>query len=222
MNKFYVIILLLKVISMNAQKDSLNLGDKYLEDQLYLDITYNVLKKKLKEVKSSSFSYGACVGYIRDIPIVKSGKMALGIGIGYGYDSFAHGLKVVENNSGFTLEVSNSADNKLLTHNLEMPLQFRLRSSNSRIYSFWRIYSGVKLSYNLRNQFIDAQSNEIIPITDVSNFNKFQLGLTMSSGYGTFNFHIYYGLTSILKSELIGQNLIDTKVFKIGVSLYIL
>ncbi|WP_408030290.1 porin family protein [Tenacibaculum xiamenense] len=224
MNKILnLIALFLCVVSVYAQKDSLQLGDKYLEDQLYLDFTYNVLRKQPKDVAASSFSYGISAGYIRDIPLVKSGRMAFGLGLGYGYDSYSHGLKVAENDSGYTFEITSLTDNKLSLHNLEMPIQFRLRTSDSKTYSFWRVYSGVKLSYNLSNRLTYQSNNEPIPIRNVDFYNKFQVGATLSAGYGTFNFHLYYGLTPIFKSSaVLDGTSINTRVFKLGLSFYIL
>ncbi|SED19591.1 Outer membrane protein beta-barrel domain-containing protein [Tenacibaculum sp. MAR_2009_124] len=224
MNRFlYIIISLLFAVAVNAQKDSLQLRDKYLEDQLYLDISYNGLRKQPSNVRSSSFSYGISIGYIRDIPLTRSGKFAFGLGLGYGYDSFTHGLKVTENASEYTYEITSSVDNKLRIHNLEMPIQFRIRTSDSNTYSFWRVYSGVKLSYNLTNRFTYQDNDVAIPVTDVNVYNKFQAGLTLSAGYGTFNFYLYYGLTPIFKSSaILNQSSIDTKIFKLGLSFYIL
>ncbi len=218
-----VLTVLLFTLSINAQKDSLQLGDKYLEDQIYLDFTYNVLRKQPKDSKASSFSYGISAGYIRDISLVKSGRVAFGVGVGYGYDSFSHSLKVAEDGNGYSFELTNSTDNKLSLHNLEMPIQFRLRTSDSKTYSFWRVYSGVKLTYNLSSRLTYQNNNVAVPITDVDFYNRFQVGLTLAAGYGTFNFHLYYGLTPIFKSTaILNGATIDTKVFKLGLSFYIL
>ena len=51
----------------------------------------------------------------------------MGIGLGYNYDSFNHGLKVSEANNVVTFEVDNNlTSNKLTIHNLEFPLEFSL------------------------------------------------------------------------------------------------
>ena len=44
-------------MSVYGQKDSLQLGDKYLEDQLYFGVTYNQLFSQPNTVVGSGFSY---------------------------------------------------------------------------------------------------------------------------------------------------------------------
>ena len=223
MKKIVVFLTFMLINSLYAQKDSLQIGDRYFEDQLYLDVSYNVLRNQPDGVKSSSFSYGSSIGYIRDIPLMKNGKLALGVGIGYGYDSFSHGLKVVKTNLGYLYEATTNTSNKLQLHAVEFPIQFRVRSSEVNKYSFWRLYTGVKLSYNIANKFSYLDENKAtVSNINTSNYNKFQVGLTMSVGYGTFNFYIYYGLTPLLNNAEINSATIDSKVFKLGLSFYLL
>ena len=86
MKKIFLLFLFTLSLNISAQKDSLQLGDKYLEDQLYLGISYIQLFSQPDNVIGSGFSYGFNSGYIKDISLVKSGRLALGIGIGYAYD----------------------------------------------------------------------------------------------------------------------------------------
>jgi len=50
-----------------------------------------------------------------------------------------------------------------------------------------------------------------------------QYGLTLSAGYGTWNFHVYYGLNSIFDNNIQfeGESM-DMKSLKIGLMFYIL
>ena len=97
----HVLFLLLGLLStaLSAQKDSLELGDQYAEDQLYIIISYNQLFDQPSQVKGSGFSYGLSAGFIKDFIMNKSGSFSLGLGVGYNYDSFNHGLKVSEVNN---------------------------------------------------------------------------------------------------------------------------
>ena len=209
-------------INVLAQKDSLQVGDSYWEDQLYINVSYNVLYDQPTEVTKSGFSFGFSGGYIKDIPLVISGKVAVGIGLGYSFDSFNHKLKVVEANFN-NFQVDNSIiNNKLTIHNVEMPLQFRWRSSTVNTYSFWRLYTGIKLSYNLSNNFSYSTTDNSISISNISEFRKFQTGFIVSAGYGTFNFHLYYGLTPIFKNATLNGNSINTNIVRFGLSFYLL
>ena len=201
-----------------AQKDSLQLGDNYAEDQLYFVISYNELFNQPSQVKGSGFSYGLSTGYIKDITLNKQGTIAVGLGVGYNFDSFNHGLKVTEVNNVVTFEVDNTlTSSQLSIHNLEFPLEIRWRTSTAKKYDFWRIYAGIKFLYNLSNTFeySDANSNQFT-FKNIPNYRKLQYGLTLSAGYDEFNVNVFYGLTSIFENATINGEEINTKILKFG------
>ena len=138
------------------------------------------------------------------------------------FDSFNHNLKVVKGSPNSFEAGSGLTSNKIKLNNLEIPIQFRWRSSTVNTYSFWRFYAGVKLSYNLSNTFSYTENNTSISISNVKEYNKWQTGLIMSAGYGTFNFHVYYGLSPLFKNASINGNSIDTKILRFGLSFYLL
>lgn len=203
-----------------SQVDSLKIGDKYLEDQLYLGVSYDVMLNQPKGTSSSSFSYSFSFGYIKDIPLRKEGDIAVGIGAGYGFNSFNHGLQTTNGNS---LQLATDiTSNKIILHNIELPIQFRWRTSDAVTYSFWRIYSGIKLTYNFSNAFKYVQNNRAIKFTNIPIYRDFQAGLEMSAGYGTFNFYFYYGLTPIYKNVTINNETVNSNILKFGLIFYIL
>jgi hypothetical protein len=206
-----------------AQKDSLELGNKYAEDQLYFLISYNELFNQPSQVKGSGFSYGLSAGYIKDITLNKQGTVAVGLGIGYNFDSFNHGLKVTEVNNAVTFEVDNTlTSNRLTIHSLEFPFEIRWRNSDAIKYSFWRIYAGIKASCNLGNTFQFNDGTDSFSFRNVSRFNDWQYGLTLSVGYNQLTAHMYYGLNPILKDSSIGTTDISTKIVRIGLIFYFL
>ena len=79
MKKLFSILFTMLSFCLYAQKDSLRLGDKYLEDQLYVSVSYSQFFNQPNNVIGSGFSYGLNTGYIKDISLVRSGKLALGI-----------------------------------------------------------------------------------------------------------------------------------------------
>jgi len=224
MKKLFSILFTILSFSLYAQKDSLRLGDKYLEDQLYFSVSYNQLFNQPDAVIGSGFSYGLSTGYIRDISLIKSGKLALGVGIGYAFDSFNHGYKITTQNNTIIVDVDPSivTTNKLKLHSLEFPFEIRWRSSNANKYKFWRVYSGFKISYNLKNTLEYTTNSVLNEYKNIERFNKIQYGLTLSAGYSTFNFSLYYSLTPLLKSSTLGTNSINTKVLRLGLIFYIL
>lgn len=223
MKKFCTLLLLLSTLFCFGQKDSLQLGDKYLEDQLYLNFTYNQLFNQPTQVAGSGFSFGFAGGFIKDIPFTRKGNISLGLGVGYGFNSFNHGLKVTELNNALSFSVDNTiSSNKLTIHTVEFPVEFRLRTSTANRYNFWRIYAGMKFGYNLSNKFSYFENGSKVAFKNIPNFKKFQYGLTMSAGKDVFNVHIYYGLTPLLENAFIGTSQINTKMVKIGLIFYIL
>lgn len=221
MKKFIEVIFLLLVTSnIFSQKDSLDVNSKYWEDQLYINITYNIFNNQPEDVSTSEFSYGLSFGYIKDIPLNKKNTFAFGIGLGYNYDLFTHSL-VVNNTNNFTVNEAISS-NKLKTHNIEFPLQIRWRTSDAVTYSFWRIYAGVRISYNLANKFSYTLEDEDFNFNNIDNYNRLQTGIELSVGYGAFNLYTYYGLSSVYDNATYNAENIDTSILKLGLIFYLL
>ena len=206
-----------------SQKDSLQLGSKYAEDQLYFLISYNQLFDQPSLVKGSGFSYGLSAGFMKDLILNKKGSISMALGIGYNYDLLNHGLTIAKENNEVTFQVDNSgAINTLTIHNLEFPFEFRWRDSDAQTYNFWRVYMGVKASYNVSNNFKFTDQSNSFSYKNVSRFNSWQYGLTLSVGYDVFTAHMYYGLTPMLKDTMLGTTDISSKTMRIGLIFYFL
>jgi len=193
---------------------------KYWEDQLYLNVTYNILENQPSSLAPSDVSYGISLGYIKDIPLNKKNTFALGIGTGYTYDSFSHSLIV---NDSFNYTTSDDvSNNKLKTHNIAFPIQIRWRTSDATTYSFWRIYAGARLSYNLYNKHTYIINDIDYTYTDLNSYRKFQTALELSVGYGAFNLYTQYNLNSLYENAFIDDVSIETRIFKVGLIFYLL
>lgn len=225
MNKiFFILLSFFYCYTLFAQKDSLQLGDKYAEDQLYLTISYAQLSNQPASVFKSNFSYGLSSGIIKDFIMNKQGSLSFAAGLGLGYNFFNHQLKVDEVNGITTFNNDRSiSENVFKTLNLEIPLELRWRTSNANKYSFWRVYTGVKLMYNLNNTFeYINSSNTNFSYNNISAFNNLQYGLTLSAGYDEFNINVFYGLSPIFKNGSLNGENIDTKILKFGLIFYFL
>ncbi|MGY0407463.1 MAG: porin family protein [Polaribacter sp.] len=214
----------LSFCAINAQKDSLQLGDRYADDQIYISISYSQLNKQPLPIAKSGFSYSLSTGFIKDFILNKRGSISVAAGIGYGYDFFNHELKVEEINGKTVFSRDNSIkSNFYKSHNIEFPIEFRWRTSTANKYNFWRIYGGIKFLYNVSNifQFIDT-NNKKFAYSNISNYKNLQYGLTFSAGYDEFNINIFYGLSPIFKNGTINGEAINTRVLKFGLIFYIL
>lgn len=202
---------------------------QYKEDQFYISLTYNLLGKKPENLKQSGFSNGIHFGVIKDMPINERRNKAVGIGLGLSVNSYNQNMLISQDaNGNYSYQIMDGnvlsfKRNKFSTYMIEVPFEYRWRTSTARDYHFWRIYSGVKFGYLLHNSTKLIGSTNDVKLRNLSDFHKFQYGLTLSAGYSTWNFHVYYGLNSLFKdtAQLDGQN-IDMNSIKVGLIFYVL
>ena len=196
---------------------------KYREDQIYFSVYYNSLGNELDNFKENKFSSSFNVGFIRDIPISKSRKLALGIGIGYGINSFNNNMKLASNNQNSIVLLSSRDIPKKNIFNfseIQFPLEIRWRNSSPTSYKFWRIYAGLKYSKVLQSSFTHDSFMENYKLKSVP-VNLDQLGFTLNIGYNTWNIGLYKSLRPFFNKKIssLPQNL---EQFKLGLIFYIL
>lgn len=214
-------------LKAQVDQDSIAPDLHYLEDQFYMGITYNFLLQQPDDVNQQSLSYGLQLGFIKDIPINGDRTTALGLGLGYGVYSYYSNLIASESGDSFVYSIDTDTDfvrNKVETHMLEVPIEFRWRNSTASEYKFWRIYTGIKLGYLIgaRSKLISDMEPKRISFynTDV---NKFQYGITFNVGYNTFNIHAYYALNTLFNdTAMVNGGGIDMKPLRLGLIFYIL
>ncbi len=199
----------------------------YREDQFYFGITYNLLGKMPQDMSQNGFSSGFHLGFIRDMPINKSRTVSFGLGLGYSTNSFNQNLLISKDGQGMlNYEIIDGASftkNKFSMHLVEIPFEFRWRTSTTDSYKFWRIYSGFKLGYVFTTTSKFSGSPQNIKLKNIDHFEKIQYGLTLSVGYNTLNAYLYYALNPIFKKEAkINDESIDINAIKIGLIFYIL
>jgi len=230
MRLYYYLLLACCTINFSWAQDSLSVDvdDRYREDQFYASITYNLLSNNPNGVSQSSFSTGFHFGFIRDMPINQKRNWAIGIGLGISSNSYNQNLVITETsgNVNFSIDdgsLGNITKNKFTTYLIDVPFEFRWRTSDAETYKFWRIYPGFKLSYlvynssKLKSDLLNAN------ISNIDAFNKLQYGLTLSAGYGTWNFQIYYGLNTIFDNTAqLNNQSINSRAVKVGIIFYIL
>ncbi|WP_298391651.1 porin family protein [Flavobacterium sp.] len=233
--RFYLSILTLFLsLSVLAQEEVVEkkilVDSLYREDQFYLNFTYNTLQN-LEGINQSKFSSGFCIGFLRDMPVNKSRTIAFATGLGYSLNIYNDNLyqnKIdvngVGNQNSYELLTSDVFfdKNKTSLHYLDLPIEFRWRSSTPESHRFWRIYTGFKLSYLIsdRYKFVNDVQTKIYKSN--ADLNKFQYGCYMAAGWNTWNFYAYYGLSPIYKSAKINGENIKLSTFNLGLQFYIL
>lgn len=212
-------------ISTTQANDSLDY--KYKEDQYYFGVTYNTLLNMPNGMRQNGFSSGFHLGIIKDMPINERRNVAIGIGLGYSTNSINHNLLISkEQNDSYTYELLNDSEftkNKFVQHLIEVPLEFRWRTSTASTYKFWRIYSGIKFGYVFASNTKFKNPSEQIKNNNIKDFNQLQYGLTFAIGYDSWNAYMHYTLNSIFDpTAQLNNNNLDVKMLKIGIMLYIL
>ncbi|MFC4218829.1 porin family protein [Flagellimonas marina] len=227
---FIVFLVMLASLHLKAQSDSLELDDgkfsRYLEDQFYIGFGYNLLLNKPTDAVQRNLSYNLQLGFIKDIPLNVRRNFGIGIGLGYAVNSYYSNVVAAQSGDELTYEVLNTSEfnrNKLGTHSLELPFEFRWRTSTAEEYRFWRIYAGAKLGYVFSGRSRTVMEDGTMAFSN-PDINEFQYGLILSFGYNTWNVHAYYGLNPLLENgtDLQSGESLDLNVLRIGVIFYIL
>jgi len=224
MKRIYWFIFFLLTVEINYAQANLSTGNyKYLEDQLYISLTYNLLLKKPSLINQNGFSGGVSLGFIKDFPINQKRTFGFGLGIGYSYNALIQNLKISQINGATVFgEAVNYSSNRLSLKSIDLPVELRWRNSTPLKFKFWRIYSGVKFSYVTAAKSKYMDSNESIITKNVTEFNRFQYGLTLAAGYGTWNLFIYYALNPLFDNAILNNEKINFKQLNVGLKFYIM
>lgn len=199
---------------------------KYREDQFYVGITYNTFLNKPSGLTQKTFSPGINLGFLRDMPINKDRTFAFAAGLGFSYQAYSQNLLVVEEEGVYTYSIIESdvsfRKNRFTTLNIDLPIEFRWRTSTPQSHKFFRLYTGFKVSYLLydESRFISSQGNSIVK--NNPELNALQYGVYLASGYNTWNFYAYYGINPLYDNVKIGSNTLDVSLIHLGLQFYIL
>lgn len=225
MGKYLLLIFLLfSFVKPQAQVNNDSIIDlKYLEDQLYISLTYTILDNKPATISQNGFSGGFSLGFIKDIPLNGRRNIGFGIGAGYAYNVYVQNLKISRENQTTLFELAEDyKTNRLGINSIEMPIEFRWRTSTPEKYSFWRVYSGVKFSYMVNSKTKFTDSEVMLTTKNIPQMNRIQYGATLATGYGNWNLYFYYGLSPLFEDAVFNGQNIDLKDIRIGLKFYIM
>lgn len=199
----------------------------YREDQFYSGVVYNSLLNQPEGFSQNKISFGFSLGFLRDMPVNKSRTVAIAPGIGFAYNNYIQNLSITGTNQNPVYAIIPSkvdyGRNKFEQLLVEMPIEFRWRTSTPEIYKFWRIYGGFKLSYLLMDKSVYEDVQTKVKIKNNKDFNDLLYGAYISAGYNTINLYAYYGLNSLFRSTAkINDETIELHTLSIGLQFYIL
>lgn len=200
----------------------------YREDQFYIGLTYNLLLNAPAGVKSRGLSGGIQGGFLRDMPINKRRNIAIAVGLGLAYDQFGHNFFIGEDLEGKTIFRVLDANvdftqNRFSMATIELPIEFRWRSSTPTEYRFWRVYAGGRIGYTYWYKATFKQPGNDVSQTSISEFEPIRLSATLGFGYNTFNFFASYNINPFFKdaSTMDGKK-VDMYGIKLGLMFYML
>lgn len=232
MKKYLKIIFLFTVGTVFSQDvpiektPLIKIDSLYREDQFYFGFTYNTLQKKPDGLTQSKFSKGFSAGFLRDMPINKMRTIAIATGIGITFNNLNQNILISKTNQTSTYALIDSdisyQKNRISQLLIDVPIEFRWRSSTFESHKFWRIYGGAKFSYLVNDRSIYNNYQDKIIVKNNTDFSKLNYGLYLAAGYNTINLYGYYGLNSIFQSAKIDKQSIDMNSLNIGVIFYIL
>jgi hypothetical protein len=216
MRKFLFLVLLISSC-VKAQSDSTFVDDKYFEDQIYLNLTYISLLNTPPPISQSGFSFGLGGGFIKDLPVNSRRNVAFGVGLGYGFNNYYFNVRFENEDPN---EDRTTLNSKIMLHVVELPLEFRLRTSTSTRYKFWRFYPGFKISYAFAENLTLGKDADF-EVEGVAQYNDFLYGLTFSAGYNKWNIHLYYGLNDLITNAEGNDYEFAITDFRIGLVFYV-
>ena len=208
-----------KLQSQNA--DQQNDSIFYREDQIYFGVSLLLLRANQENLNTRGLSRHFQVGLMRDFPLIKSGKLSSGLGLGISFEKFKTNLISLENEiNSFDLENNMNDSFSVSVKSFEIPFAIRWRNSTILDYAFWRVYGGIKINWNFQNRVTEDLNFETINYE----INTFVTNAFLSFGYNTWNFYLSYPLTPIFNSKITNSNdsLIKISPIKVGLIFFVL
>lgn len=226
----FLFVLVLPVFSQEKASvenvPEIKVDSLYREDQFYFGFTLNTLQKKPTGLTQDKFSSGFSAGFLRDFPVNKKRTIAIAPGLGFSFNNYNQNLKIEKLNQINNYTIINSDTsfniNRFSQLLVDVPIEFRWRSSTYESHKFWRIYGGFKMSYLLYDKAVYEDGQVKIVVTNNKDFNKFLYGAYLSAGYNTINIYAYYGLNSLFQSATTNIESIAINSFNVGLMFYIL
>ena len=224
MKKLLTVLMLLPLITFGQEQLKDVDSSFYREDQIYFGTSFTLLYSNQEKFKRQGISKHFQLGFVRDIPLISSGKLALGLGLGYSFQDYNSNLVRFNVNNDSSIYIVNYTLNqksKLSFNFIEFPISLRWRNSSPNNHQFWRVYTGFKFQRNFLSK-LKYNSRDIRNISDeVNNWNK---ELYLSIGYNTWNFYFSYGLNQIIRNfqnQYSGESF-KVRFLKIGLIFYLL
>lgn len=199
----------------------------YREDQFYIGLSFNLLSNTPVGFSQNGFSGGLHLGFIRDMPFNRRRNKSIGVGLGWSVNSYNSNVVFTEDNGNTQFAINPEREdvesNRFNTNLVEMPIQYRWRTSTPTEFSFWRIYTGVKIGYlySFKSSF-DSMDGKV-EVRQPDGLNRWRYFATFTVGNGSFNAFVQYGLNTLFEDvQTVEGNALDLQSIKFGIEFYLL
>ena len=149
------------------------------------------------------------MGFIRDFPLHGSGRIAIGVGMGYERNS-------LRNNIRWNLEQAQAAfsyvqnSQSFSFQSLSIPVELRWRSSSPTQYAFWRVYGGIKWN---RNWTLKTEQRQLL--------SEWISSAYLSLGYNTWNLQLAYTLKPLFADTSLVDDDANIRLLSLGLVFYL-
>lgn len=222
--KLLLFFFILAPFFMFSQQENIKEVDSlYREDQMYVALSLNLVQNRPSSFSQHALSSGVAFGFLRDMPINEKRTWAIAPGLGYSYNNLKNNIKVDNSTAVTSYTIDDSFDkNKLVLHQLELPIEIRWRNSTFDSHKFWRIYTGFKITYLFASKSEYKSPTESIIYRNNTDLSKIKYGAYLSVGNNTGNVYAYYALSPLFKDVKIDNRDLNLSSFNIGLVFYIL
>ena len=195
----------------------------YREDQFYLNLTYNLLQDRDHGISQNAFSAGFNVGFLRDVPLNKRRNVAVALGVGYSFSNYRTNMYIAEVDGDIQYSIAEDFDkSKMSLHYLEVPIEFRWRTSTPKNIKFWRIYTGFKVSFLTYSRSKVTGNFATQTVTNNPDIQKVRYGMYLAVGHGNLNFYACYSLSPLFDNAYIDGKPIELTSLNLGLIFYLL
>lgn len=196
---------ILAVLFLVSSFATLQAGDYFKSDRLIFDFYTPYWLNTPNDIATDP-SFGFSVALGKDVLFKKDSKFSFFYGLGYDLSNIHHNAnlkaKADLNNpspraqTGLFALTSNFGLNKLSSHFLEVPLEFRFRTQTKNPF---RVYMGGKVGYMIYSKYqLDENAGAIYERKMLNELSELKYGLTFRIGYGLINLYTYYGLNGLM------------------------
>ena len=180
----------------------------YREDQFYFGVSYLVNESNAVSFNQEGLSGQFSLGFIRDFPLHRSGRLALGVGLGYERLSLRNNIRW---NLEPTQPIFSYAQNPqpFSFQSLSIPVELRWRSSSPTQYAFWRVYGGMKWN---RNWTLKKEQQPLL--------SEWIPSAYLSLGYNTWNLQLAYTLKPLFSKATLMEDDANIRLLSLGLVFY--